>query len=85
MTTFTAEYTDTIHDGMGWCGNYAWVRRETFTLPDDATDRQIVRAAKAAVGLTGVRCRNEGSCGDETVVLRPYGSCTVLFIIPEYD
>lgn len=74
MITFQAELTDTF------CGeaNYSWVKRETFTLSDSATDRQIVTAGKAALGLTGVRCRTT-NYGDQ-FELRPYGTCTVAFI-----
>lgn len=75
--SYVAEYTDTF----GGQANYCWCRRELLDLPDDATDRQIVRAGKAAVGLTGVRCRTY-SHGDMWEI-RPYGMCTVLFIMWE--
>lgn len=69
-----AEYTDTYAGEA----NYGWVRRATFELPANATDLQIVRAAKKRLGLAGVRCTRE-DMGD-TIVLRPLGSCTVLFV-----
>jgi hypothetical protein len=41
-------------------------------------ERELMRRAKAAVGLTGVRGRREEL--GETLVLYPYGSATVLFV-----
>lgn len=73
---YHCELTDTL----GGEANYSWVRRETLELSDDLTDRQIIRRAKAALGLTGCRCRTS-NYGDSWE-LRPYGACTVLFIIP---
>ena len=84
------EYTDTF----GGEANYAWVRRATVTMPElthygydgangyakanRAYERELMRRAKAAVGLTGVRGVRH-SYGD-TIEFRPYGSATVLFI-----
>ena len=70
------QHTDTF----GGEANYSWLREETITLPSSATDRTIVRAGKAALGLTGVRCRTCHLGGYEGFELRPYGSCTVVFI-----
>lgn len=75
---YEAELTDTF----GGQANYSWCRREEFTLPDHATDRQIVTAGKAALGLTGVRCRT--STFGEGFELRPVGCCQVAFIFPRY-
>lgn len=77
-TLWQAELTDTF----GGEANYSWVTRETFELPADATARQIVTAAKAALGLTGCRCRTF-DCG-EGFELRPSGSLTVAFVLPCY-
>lgn len=90
MNKYQAEYTDTL-DGEA---NYCWVRRETVTMPelthygyDGGTNyamankvyqRELMKRAKAAVGLTGVRgttC-NHG----DMIEFRPYRSATVLFI-----
>jgi hypothetical protein len=71
-----AELTDTF----GGQANYSWVQRERLHLAVGSTDRQIVQAAKAAVGLTGVRC--ERSSTGEGFELRPYGRCEVLFVEP---
>ena len=75
---FQAELTDLF------CGqaNYAWCHRAEFTLPDGATDRQIITRAKAELGLTGLRCRRF-SYG-EGVELRPSGLLQVAFIFPIY-
>lgn len=44
---------------IGGAANFAWVRRYTIRVDDDASDRQIVQAAKRVAGLTGVRTRNQ--------------------------
>lgn len=74
MATIRAELTDTF----GGEANYAWVKRETFTVPDHTSSRAIVRRAKAALGLTNVRCRTT-DLGDSWE-LRPYGWCAIAFI-----
>ena len=68
------EYTDTFGGEV----NYGWCRRAEIELPDNATDRQIVIAAKSAVGLTGVKCRKQ-DFGD-FIELRPIGMCTICLI-----
>ena len=67
-----------------FCGeaNYSWVRRDEITLSDSASELAIVRAAKAALGISGCRCKRE-DCG-ETITLKPYGSLTVALITPLY-
>lgn len=74
MIKFSVEYTDTF----GGEANYCWCNRETITLPNNATDRQIMRAAKRAMGLSNVRGRSV-SYGD-MVEFRPYRSATVMFV-----
>ena len=79
MRNFSVQYTDTI----GGQPNYGDpTKRETVSLADDSTDRQIVLACKEAVGLSGVKCDREDL--GETIILRPRGSCTVMFIDPQY-
>ena len=68
---YSYEYTDTF----GGEANYCWVNRGEL---QGKTDAARVREAKAAVGLTGVRCRRE-DFGD-AIALYPAGCCTVLFI-----
>ena len=75
---WNVELTDTF----GGEANYSWAQREQLELPADATDRQIVTAAKAALGLTGTRCRRFDH--GEGFELRPCGSCTVAFVLPSY-
>jgi hypothetical protein len=75
---WNVELTDTF----GGEANYSWVRRDSFELPAGASDRRIITAAKAALGLTGQRCRRF-DCG-EGFELRPVGSCTVAFVLPSY-
>jgi len=90
MHTYQIEYTDTFAGEA----NYVWVRRASVTMPelthygyDGGTNyakvnrvytRELMRKAKAAIGLTGVRGVRSDH-GDE-IEFRPYGSSTVLFI-----
>lgn len=76
--TYDCELTDTY----GGDANYSWVRRAQITVPIVASDLAIVRRAKAELGLTGTKCRRIQY--SDTIELRPYGSCTVAFIIPNY-
>jgi hypothetical protein len=78
MMDYQVEYTDTY----GGEANYCWVKRATVEASDSLNDLALVRRAKAAIGLSGVRCRRED--WGETIALRPYGSCTILFITPIY-
>lgn len=47
-----------------------------------AFQRDVIKAAKAAMGLTGVKGRTiwHSAYGDAGVEFRPYGSCTIMFI-----
>jgi hypothetical protein len=94
MNTYEIEYTDTF----GGEANYSWVKRATVTMPelthygyDGGTNyckankvyqRELMKAAKANLGLTGIRGRTYRH-GD-LIEFRPYGSCTVLFINARY-
>jgi hypothetical protein len=75
---WNVELTDTF----GGEANYSWVRRAELELAASATNRQVVTAAKAALGLTGTRCRRFDH--GEGFELRPVGSCTVAFVLPSY-
>ena len=91
---FNVEYTDTF----GGEANYCWVQRAIVDMPelthygyDGGTnyakanrvfDRELMRKAKAAMGLTGVR-GERADLGD-TLEFRPYRSATVMFVSP-YD
>lgn len=90
MTKYHVEYTDTFAGEP----NYSWVRRATITMPElthygyDGSSgyakanrtyqRELMRRAKAAVGLTGVQGRTYDH-GD-IYVFRPYRSNTVMFV-----
>ena len=90
MHTYDIELTDTF----GGEANYCWVRRDAVTMPelthygyDGGTNyakankvfqRELMRKAKAAVGLTGIKGRTE-SYGD-MLEFRPYGLLQVMFI-----
>jgi hypothetical protein len=88
--TYDVEYTDTF----GGEANYAWVRRHVVSVPElthygydgssnyraanKIAERELMRRAKAAVGLTGVR-GVKSSFGDG-IEFRPYGMATVMFV-----
>jgi hypothetical protein len=88
--TYQVEYTDTF----GGEANYSWVTRETVTMPelthygyDGATnytkcvrvyERELMKRAKATMGLTGVRGTST-SYGD-SLEFRPYRCNTVMFV-----
>lgn len=87
---YNVEYTDTF----GGEANYCWVKRAIVTMPelthygyDGSTNysranriekRELMKRAKAEMGLTGVRGR-VSDYGD-TIEFRPYRSCTIMFI-----
>jgi len=50
MVRINAEITDTF----GGEANYGWVKRVSFDIPADGTDRQAVRRAKALLGVTNL-------------------------------
>ena len=74
MMTFNAELTDTFAGEA----NYSWVRRVDATVPDGASNLAIVRAAKKALGINGIRCTTH-SYGD-MIEIRPRGRCLVAFV-----
>mgnify|MGYP001573556630 CR=1 FL=1 len=92
--TYDVEYTDTF----GGEANYSWVKRAKIVMPElthygyagnqgfakasKRADRELMRRAKAEMGLTGVRGVTT-SYGD-MIEFRPYRSCTVMFIQFQY-
>ena len=90
MNKHSVEYTDTF----GGEANYSWARRHIITMPelthygyDGATgyskarkayDRQLMRKAKAACGLTGMRGKIEN--WGNIRAFYPANTCTVLLI-----
>lgn len=75
---FQVEHTDTF----GGQANYCWATRKTIEAPSDISDSALTRLAKAALGMTGVRCDREE--WGETIALRPRRLCQIIFITPEY-
>jgi len=75
---WNCEMTDTF----GGEANYGWVRRGATRVIKNATQRQIVKAVKAELGITGVPCKtfNHG----DMIEMRPIGQCTVVFATVEY-
>lgn len=76
MNSYSVEYTDTF----GGEANYCWVKRAVITVCDTAPRAVIMRNAKAAVGITGLR--GETMEYGDTIEFKPYGMCTVMFITP---
>lgn len=70
-----AELTDTY----GGEANYSWVRRVELEVPDTLSDRAIVRRAKKALGVEGVRATRREDYGD-SLAFWGLGGCVVLFI-----
>lgn len=67
-----------VTDTFGGEANYSWVHREKMDLPDDVSDRTIIRCVKAKLGYNNVPCRKEdmGDC----IALYPRNLCRVIFI-----
>ena len=72
--SYLAEYTDTY----GGEANYSWVKRTTIEACDEPSDLALMRRAKAALGLSGLRGVTYRH-GD-MIEFRPYRMCCVLFI-----
>lgn len=71
---YLAEYTDTF----GGEANYSWVKRATIAGDADISDLALMRRAKAALGLSGLRGVTYRH-GD-MIEFRPYRMCCVLFV-----
>lgn len=67
------EYTDTFQGEA----NYSWVHRY-HCKAKGLSDRKLVRLAKRAAGLVGIRCKVEDH-GD-LIVVKPQGMCRIIFI-----
>ena len=90
MHTYDVELTDTF----GGDANYSWVNRQTVHMPElthygydggsnytranRIAKRELMRRAKASVGLTNVR-GVKSDYGD-SIEFRPYGACVVMFV-----
>ena len=71
---YLAEWTDTY----GGDANYSWVKRATIEADAAISDLALIRRAKAALGLSGLRGRTH-HYGD-MIEFRPYGMACVLFV-----
>jgi hypothetical protein len=68
-------------DTFGGEANYSWKRQVYIDLSDTASDLRVVRAAKKALGISGLPCDRE--IWGEMLVLRLRGECVIMFIQPE--
>lgn len=75
---WNVELTDTF----GGEANYSWCNRQAIALPSDASDLAVMRAAKKAVGLNGVR--GQSSNYGDSLEFRPSGACVVMFATPRF-
>jgi hypothetical protein len=62
--------------------NYSWVRRATIQAEDWRKTATVMRRAKKAVGISGLRGKTY-DYGD-LIEFRPYGMATVLFVTVRY-
>jgi hypothetical protein len=76
------ETTDAINDGMGWSGNYTWVRRATVEVDNNMTERQFITKLRAAAGLNGSRAVTE-RLGEGYMWKHP-GAAVLTFAFPSY-
>ena len=74
MNKFNVEFTDTF----GGEANYNWVNRKEIFVKKNATQSQIMRAAKRAVYITG--CKGVTESYGDGYTFKPYGQCTILFV-----
>lgn len=73
----------TLTDTFGGVPNYSWVTREEITVDLYMDDSWIVRHAKSAVGMTGVRGITDNA-GD-VIEIRFPSLCKVLFITQRFE
>lgn len=92
MNKYNVEYTDTFSGEANYCWvkratitmpelthyGYTGSTDGSYSKANKAFERELMRKAKAAVGLTGVR-GVRSDVGD-MIDFRPYGSCTVMFV-----
>jgi hypothetical protein len=75
---FEVIYSDAYYDGESWTANGCRSERHVIELKESTKDREVMKAAKAAVGLTNVRgvTTNFGN----TIMFKPHNSATLLFV-----
>lgn len=76
MVNIRVEHTDTFAGEA----NYSWVHRTTFAVAETARDCDVIRQAKAALGISG---RHRKVDLGDSVAIYPAGLCQVIFIIWE--
>lgn len=76
---WSVTYTDTF----GGEANFCWAYQYRIETPEDASRLLVMRRAKAAAGLNGVRGVTEEDCSGYT--FRPHGMNTILFVEWEYE
>lgn len=91
-STYSVEYTDTFGDeaNYSWVKRativmpdltyygYSGSTDGSYARANRIANRELMKRAKAEMGLTGVRGRSYAH-GD-TLEFRPYRSCTVMFV-----
>lgn len=92
MHTYEIEYTDTFGGEANYCWvkrrnvtmpdlthyGYSGSADGSYSRANKVFERELMRKAKAAIGLTGVRGRKED--WGEDIAFYPYRSNTVMFI-----
>lgn len=92
MNKYNVEYTDTFAGEANYCWvkravvtvpelthyGYTGSTDGSYTRANRVANRELMKKAKAAMGLTGMRGRTD-SHGD-TLEFRPYRCCTVMFV-----
>jgi hypothetical protein len=92
MNTFNVEYTDTFGGEANYCWvrratvtmpelthyGYTGGTDGSYGKANRTFQRELMRKAKAAMGLTGKRGVTSDIGGDTE--FRPYGICTVMFV-----
>lgn len=68
----------TVTDTFAGEANYGWVNRHEFFTYDDASQRAIVRKAKALANMTGVKA-DTYDYGDN-LTIKPRGYAQVIFV-----
>lgn len=76
--TKTVQYRGTFTDTFGGEPNFSWVREQTVTVPENSSQRTIMRAVKKAMSLSGVRGTTQ-NLGD-SFTFKPFGACRILFV-----
>jgi hypothetical protein len=92
MSKYNVEYTDTFGGEPNYCWvkratitmpelthyGYTGSTDGSYSKANKAFQRQLMRKAKAAVGITGIAGRTDDVGG--IIEFRPYKSCTVMFV-----